>query len=394
MTGKKPTTNAFDRLLAQYDYEFPESAVALEPSEPRDAARLLVHDPSRGEPNYSTFAHLVEFLPPRSVLVLNETKVLPARIEVTKPTGGRVRLLYVGDDVRWTFRALADRPIAAGDKFSVGSHRIRSEGRVENGHVFSFVGRKVKPLALFMRYGKTPIPPYLKHTKLDEKMLRVRYQTVFAKRIGSVAAPTASLHFTKPLLRKIHDAGHDIAYVTLHVNLGTFAPLTPGALVEGRLHEERYLIDKKTIAFLSKAKKEGRPIISVGTTALRALESACDGHGKLRWPDCVTRLFIRPGYRFCFVDGLITNFHVPKSSLLMLVSALVGRAKLLALYKDAIAKGFRIFSFGDGMLLLQKKRPLAKKIRCRRPAFPHDARACPRGRVRRSSQPCLLAGKG
>jgi S-adenosylmethionine:tRNA ribosyltransferase-isomerase len=362
-TSKRQT--AFEKLLAQYDYAFPESAVALEPSEPRDAARLLAYDGMTGAVKYSTFAHLLEFLPPRSLLVMNETKVIPARVEAVKATGGKVRLLYVADDVRGTFRALADRPLDAGTVLTVGAYRLRADGRVENGHRFSFVGKRVKPLALFMKYGKTPIPPYLKHTKLSEKSLRAKYQTVFARTAGSVAAPTASLHFTKGLLARLRKAGHEIVHVTLHVNLGTFAPLTPEAVTEGRLHEEKYEVSAVTARAVARAKKEGRRVIPVGTTALRALESAAahglldgksgkDGDVAAKSVKSETRLFIRPGYRFRVADGLITNFHVPRSSLLMLVAALIGREKLLALYADAIANGFRVFSFGDGMLLLPK----------------------------------------
>lgn len=363
---------AFDKLLAQYDYTYPESAVALEPSEPRDSAKLLVWDAARKSREFSTFSHIGEYLPPRSVLVLNETKVIPARLEVIKSTGGRVRLLYVAPGHRKDeFNALADRPLEPGQVLTVA----RASGKIPALHVVSrekdgYVFRLSKPvnskpnkgrdrmipLDVFLKYGLTPIPPYLKRTTLGEKELRDKYQTVFAKQLGSVAAPTASLHFTNALLKKLQAAGHDIAYVTLHVNLGTFAPLTAQALAEGRLHEEAYRIDYRTVAFLERAKKEGRPIIPVGTTALRTLEAASDGRGRIKWPESATRLFIRPGYKFAMADGLITNFHVPRSSLLMLVAALVGRKRLLGLYNRALERGFRIFSFGDGMLLLPKRR--------------------------------------
>jgi S-adenosylmethionine:tRNA ribosyltransferase-isomerase len=315
---------------------------------------LVVLDP-KGMTRYATFHELVQFLPARSVLVLNQTKVIPARIEAEKSTGGKVRILYIAAAGKGRFHGLADRKLEPGMALKVGKSKITVVSRETGDYVFEVKG--VAPLAMFKKYGKTPIPPYLKHTKLGEKALREKYQTVFAKTEGSVAAPTASLHFTKQLLKTLKKAGHDIVYVTLHVNLGTFAPLTKEAVAEGRLHEEPYSIDAKTVAFLTKAKKDGRPIITVGTTALRTLEAASDDDGKLRWPVCTTRLFIRPGYHFCFADGLITNFHVPKSSLLMLVAALVGRTRLLKLYKEAIGKGFRIFSFGDGMLILPRKRP-------------------------------------
>lgn len=354
----------FEKLLAQYDYAFPESAVGLIPAEPRDSARLLAYSRGTGESAYATFRDLPGLLPPKSLLVMNETKVIPARIEAAKPTGGKVRVLYVRDESRGRFRALADRPLKAGDTLSVGRDGLVVEERDSKGYVFSVAKGRVAPLALFMKHGLTPIPPYLKRTPLGEKALRSRYQTVFAKAQGSVAAPTASLHFTKRLIAALKKAGHEIVFVTLHVNLGTFAPLTPEAIATGRLHEEQYEIRAAAVAAIARARKQGRPIIPVGTTALRALESAADARGQLMRLSGATRIFIRPGYRFRVADGLITNFHVPKSSLMMLVAAMVGRERLLALYADAIKRGFRLFSFGDGMLILPHvKRKIAVKKR-------------------------------
>ena len=205
--------------------------------------------------------------------------------------------------------------------------------------------------ALFEKYGNAPIPPYIKHTPLSSAELKKQYQTVFAKNSGSIAAPTASLDFTKRLLEKLRKTGISTQFVTLHVGLGTFAPLTEENITQGKLHKERYAIDSKTAAFLNRAKKEGRPIIAVGTTAVRALETASDKKGKLAKLSGETDIFIREGYRFRFTDGIITNFHVPRSSLLMLVSAFVGRERLFELYRKAMKKKFSFFSFGDGMLL-------------------------------------------
>ena len=202
------------------------------------------------------------------------------------------------------------------------------------------------------RYGITPLPPYLRNSPLNEAQRGRQYQAVFARAPGSVAAPTASLHFTRQLLKRLARKGIEIRYVTLHVNMGTFAPLGVKELEEGRLHKERYTIDKKTARLLKTAKQQGRPIIAVGTTVARTLESASDAKGSLRKLSGLTDLFIREGYRFKFVDGLITNFHVPRSSLLMLVSALTGRKKLFELYRMAMKRKFRLFSFGDAMLLL------------------------------------------
>ncbi len=343
----------FEKLLAQYDYEHPESAVALAPASPRDSARLLVLRPDGSESD-DTFRNLLKYLPPKSVLVMNETKVIPARLEVSKPTGGKVRLLFVREAGARKFYALADRPIDEGSLLAVVPRLQFEVVRREGTEWLMNVRGSSSPLSIFKKFGRTPIPPYLKATPLREKILREKYQTVFAKHEGSVAAPTASLHFTPRLLKKIRAAGHSIVNVTLHVGLGTFAPLTPQHLAEGKLHEERFEIPAATAKAVAAAKRQGRPVIAVGTTACRAVESAANAKGLLAKRAGKTRLFVTPGYRFKIVDGLITNFHVPKSSLLMLVSAFVGRGRLLDAYRRAIARGFRMFSFGDAMLILPK----------------------------------------
>ncbi len=341
--------DSFERLLKSYDYSYPDSAVALEPAVPRDAARFLVLEPRRGVVGEDTFRNLPRYLPPRSLVVLNETKVIPARLTVTKETGGQARLLYVRDlPGRRRFEALCDRPLTPGSRVRVGSTWIHIES-VEQGRYTMRLSARGTVLDLCRRHGAMPLPPYLKKTPLREAAIRAKYQTVFARRTGSVAAPTASLHITPRLLRALRAAGHEIAFVTLHVNLGTFLPLKPEQVAQGRLHEEHYEIPVKTAAAIRRAKAAGRPVVAVGTTVVRALESAATGRGLRR--DGATRLFIRPGYRFRVVDGLITNFHVPRSSLLMLVAALVGRERLLRAYRYAVRRGFRLFSFGDGMLI-------------------------------------------
>ena len=213
----------------------------------------------------------------------------------------------------------------------------------------------VKLFGILETYGATPIPPYIKNSPLKENELRKKYQTVFSEDRGSVAAPTASLHFTGRLLEKLKKSGISIRFVILHVNLGTFSPLTEENIRSGRLHEEYYEISRKNADFLNRAKKEGRRIIAVGTTVARTLESAMGDFGRLKKISGRTDIFIREGYKFKFIDGLITNFHVPKSSLLMLVSAIIGRENLLAVYKEAVRRKFRLFSFGDGMLILPAK---------------------------------------
>ena len=343
---------SLDQLLRQYDYAFPSRAIAQAPASPRDSARLLILSRRTGAVSFDVFQNIGAYLPPRSVLVLNETRVLPARLAVRKETGGMARILYLGNDGEHV-SALSDRTLRVGSRVLVSPRRS-----------FLVVGRRNETYTLFPsfsandiesvlhRFGEVPLPPYITKTPLAGKRLRDAYQSVFAKRIGSVAAPTASLHFTKRLLRKLERSGISIRYVTLHVGLGTFLPVREEQLRSGRLHRERFSIDAKTASFLNTAKKDGRPIIAVGTTVTRTLESAAEGRGRITRRSGETDLFIREGYHFSFVDGMVTNFHVPKSSLLMLVSAFAGRKKILSAYESTIQDGFRLFSFGDGMLLL------------------------------------------
>ncbi|MFH1046682.1 MAG: tRNA preQ1(34) S-adenosylmethionine ribosyltransferase-isomerase QueA [Patescibacteria group bacterium] len=344
----------FAELLSQYDYDYPADAVALVPAEPRDAARLLVYDATTDQSTSARYADICDYLPPQSCLIFNETKVIPARVEATKSTGGRVRLLYIKTVGPASFEALADRKMEPSSLVLAHGKEIRIDSLIDGKYSMTLTD-STSPLDFFLAHGQMPLPPYLKSTPLQEQTLRERYQTVFAKHTGSVAAPTASLHFTPELLDKIRSAGHEIHFVTLHVNIGTFLPLRAEQVQANRLHQEEYLIPAETSAAIRRAKDAGRPVIAVGTTVVRTLESSdlltVDAQSDITGQ---TTLFIRPGYEFSVIDGLITNFHVPQSSLLMLVAALIGREKLFELYAQAIADGFRIFSFGDGMLLLPK----------------------------------------
>ena len=337
--------------MEAYSYALPSSFIAQKPASPRDSARLLAYSRSTGKVSYDTFTHLRGYLPKNAVVVFNETKVLPARLALKKETGGMVRVLCTGIKGK-RMRALADKPLRPGMKLFVNRRIFFTvDGRDGAEYIMKPSCARAGLNALFEKYGNAPIPPYIKHTPLSSAELKKQYQTVFAKNSGSIAAPTASLHFTKRLLEKLRKTGISTQFVTLHVGLGTFAPLTEENITQGKLHKERYAIDSKTAAFLNRAKKEGRPIIAVGTTAVRALETASDKKGKLAKLSGETDIFIREGYRFRFTDGIITNFHVPRSSLLMLVSAFVGRERLFELYRKAMKKKFSFFSFGDGMLL-------------------------------------------
>jgi S-adenosylmethionine:tRNA ribosyltransferase-isomerase len=356
--------NHLEKLLAHYGYSFPQELIAQAPVKPRDSAKLLVYNRRTGEKQYDIFRNLADYLPSKALLVLNETKVLPARLLLTKATGGRVRVLYLGVQNK-TIEVLADRALKVGDMLTLRKNISFRVVRREDGHYFLAPNFPIaRVIRVFEKFGTAPIPPYIKHSPLTEKKLMSEYQTVFARVQGSSsyddrstqcfrrssAAPTASLHFTKRLLASLKKRGIDTCFVTLHVGLGTFAPLTEENIRTKKLHEEYYEIPQSTWEKIMRAKHIGRAVIPVGTTALRAIESAARNTKHSLRGD--TNLFIREGYKFKIADGLVTNFHVPRSSLLMLVSAFAGRETILALYHEAIQKNYRLFSFGDGMLIL------------------------------------------
>lgn len=343
---------SFADAVALYDYAIPKDRIALAPASPRDSAKLVVLHRRTGKKIWTTVRRLPGLLPQNAVLVLNETKVLPARMHVRRATGARISVLVLGRTPAH-IRVLSPRALRTGETLTLdGKFQFIVHGSLQK----EWLLRPLFPMRQFPvvleRHGVMPLPPYIKNSPLTERMIRTRYQTVFAKNAGSIAAPTASLHFTKRLLNDIERAGVTIARVTLHVHLGTFASLTEEQWKSGKLHEEFYGMDAKTARLLSRAKKEGRPIIAAGTTVARTLESASDAEGTIVRPRGGTCLFIREGYRFRMVDGLLTNFHVPRSSLLMLVSALAGREEVLDLYVEAVKHRFRFYSFGDAMLIL------------------------------------------
>ncbi len=338
-------------ILQPFDYKFPAEQIAQAPAHPRDAAKLLVYDRKTKRVQHAVFKDILNFLPKNGVLVLNQTKVVPARLEVTKPTGGKARLLYLSHDSKY-ITALSDRPLTTGVRIKVSKTVYFDVTKKENQfYKLKPSFKTIRTFKIFDKYGQPPLPPYIKHSPLKGKELKDEYQTVFAKEQGSIAAPTASLHFTRSLLNKIKARGITIRYLTLHVNLGTFAPLTSEQLEKHKLHSEHYHIDVPTAKFLNQAKKDKRPIIAVGTTVVRTLESASNNKGQLTKLSGETSLFLTEKSKINFVNHLITNFHVPKSSLLMLVSAFIGRKQLLKLYEQAIKKKYRLFSFGDAMYI-------------------------------------------
>ncbi len=340
-----------ERVLERYDYAVPLNLIAQQPARPRDSARLLVYNRKTKKVEFDTFRNLGKYLPPRAVLVFNETKVIPARLTLKKATGGKVRVLYIATDGKY-IRVLADRALLPTESLQLNKqHGFTTIKRVQGQWLLkpSFPVSQVKKV--FDRFGVAPLPPYIKHSPLTEVERKAQYQTVFAKRSGSVAAPTASLHFTKALITKLKRQGFGVQYVTLHVNLGTFAPLTEKHLKSQRLHKEWFEVNARTARALNAARASKCPIVAVGTTVVRTLESAAGTHGHLQAKVGETHLFIQPGYKLRVVDNLVTNFHVPKSSLMMLVASLTGREALLQVYKAAKRANYRFFSFGDGMLV-------------------------------------------
>jgi S-adenosylmethionine:tRNA ribosyltransferase-isomerase len=345
--------DSFQALLSSFDYAVPPELVAAEPVHPRDSAKLFVYDRMTEQVTHAHFSDIGAYLPRGTVLVCNDTRVIPARLQAHTPSGKEIEVFvtsFVSGGTGATI--LSNRNVDEGDELHIApncSVRIlKKSGKETAAELMSNLSWH----EVLDAYGHTPIPPYLQHTKLTEAELREEYQTVFAKHEGSVAAPTASLHFTEDLLERLKGQGVQIVFVTLHVNLGTFAPLSRDAVTSGTLHREYYNIPEESASILTEAKKKGAPIIPVGTTALRTIESAFNSEGECVQSSGATSIFIQEGYEFKMASGLITNFHVPQSSLMMLVAALIGREKLLELYGEAIRQKYRLFSFGDGMLIL------------------------------------------
>ena len=338
---------------SDFYYDLPERLIAQTPAEPRDSARMLVYDRGTGETAHRHFYDLPDYLKRGDILVINNTRVLPARIYGHKATGARVELLLHKRRslTEWEVLARPARKAEPGTEL-IFSDRLRAvvTGRGEEGLRtvrFSFEGVFEDLLA---QVGEMPLPPYIRRKPADEDA--ERYQTVYAKESGSSAAPTAGLHFTSGLMERVRAAGAEFVEVLLHVGLGTFRPVKTENVLDHKMHSEFYAVSPEAAGKLNDAKKQGRRIIAVGTTSVRVLESATDDTGEIRAGSGDTDIFIYPPYTFRSVDGLITNFHLPESTLVMLVSAFIGREKTLALYKEAVEKEYRFFSYGDACLLL------------------------------------------
>lgn len=337
---------------SDFYFELPQELIAQDPLEDRASSRLLLLDKNTGEIGHDIFHNIVRYLRPGDCLVLNNTKVIPARLLGQRAgTGARVEVLLLKrreGDV-WETLVKPGKKCKPGVELTFGDGLLRGQvlETVEEGNRlirFSYQGIWEEVLD---RLGEMPLPPYITH-KLSDKS---RYQTVYAKYEGSAAAPTAGLHFTQELLRQIREMGVSVVYVTLHVGLGTFRPVKEENVLEHHMHSEYYQVTEEAAEQINAAKTAGGRVICVGTTSCRTLESAADENGTVR-PGCGnTDIFIYPGYRFKVLDCLITNFHLPESTLVMLVSALAGRERVLAAYREAIRERYRFFSFGDAMLI-------------------------------------------
>lgn len=334
-----------------FDFYLPDELIAQTPLEKRDSSRLLVLDKETGNIEHKKFTDILDYLTDNDVLVLNDTKVIPARLYGTKvDTGAVIEVLMLKDLTgnKWECLTRPAKRVKEGtiikfsDKLSAKCTAVKEEGIREYELIYNGILYEILD-----ELGEMPLPPYI-HEKLKDKD---RYQTVYAKYEGSAAAPTAGLHFTKELLQKLNDKGVKTLYVTLHVGLGTFRPVSVTDVTKHKMHSEYYHMTEEVANELNKAKKEGKRIISVGTTSTRTLETIMGLYGEFRACSGNTEIFIYPGYEFKAIDSLITNFHLPKSTLIMLVSALAGKDNIMKAYAEAVKEKYRFFSFGDSMFI-------------------------------------------
>lgn len=338
--------------IKEFDYDLPQELIAQTPLANREGSRLLVLDRETGEMEHRHFSEIRKLLRPGDLLVLNDSRVIPARIfGIREGTGAKVEFLLLKRTEGNRFECLVKpgRKARPGERFQFGEGRMTAEilGVIEDGVRIVEFACEGELLEVLDEIGLMPLPPYITE-KLEQKE---RYQTVYAHAPGSAAAPTAGLHFTKELLSDLEKEGVELAYVTLHVGLGTFRPVKVERIEEHQMHTEWYTVSEKAAEQINCAKREGRRVICVGTTSCRTVESAADENGIVCAGSADTGIFIYPGYRFKVLDALITNFHLPESTLLMLVSALAGRENVLRAYREAIEKRYRFFSFGDAMFV-------------------------------------------
>ena len=333
-------------------YDLPEELIAQTPLEKRDTSRLLVMNRETGEVCHRHFYDVIEYLHPGDCLVMNDSRVLPARLLGHRPTGGAVEVLLLRDlgNKRWECLCKPGRKMQVGNEVVFGNGELTAtvkEVKEDGNRIVEFHFEGIF-LEVLERLGKMPLPPYIKAELQDQE----RYQTVYSKTVGSAAAPTAGLHFTNDLLEKIRKKGVKTAFVTLHVGLGTFRPVKVENIHDHHMHSELCMISQETADILNETKASGGRIICVGTTSCRTLESLVNEDGTFAAKSKWTEIFIYPGYTFKAMDGLITNFHLPESTLVMLVSAFAGREQVLDAYAEAVKERYRFFSFGDAMMIL------------------------------------------
>ncbi|HIU79740.1 MAG TPA: tRNA preQ1(34) S-adenosylmethionine ribosyltransferase-isomerase QueA [Candidatus Coproplasma excrementipullorum] len=336
---------------SDFNYNLPPELIAQTPVEPRDCSRLLVYNRATDRVEHRIFRDITQYLKAGDVLVINNTKVLPARLYALTEHGGRVEVLLLKrlDIDRWEVLVKPGKKCRIGTRLTISPKlSLTVEGITDSGErIVKFDCDGVFEEVLD-EVGSMPLPPYI-HEKLKDKN---RYQTVYAKTDGSAAAPTAGLHFTPELLQKIKDMGVEVVEVLLHVGLGTFRPVKEDVITDHKMHSEYFCVTEQAAAAINKAKAEGRRVIAVGTTSVRTLESATGDDGIIRAQSGNTQIFIYPPYKFKCVDALITNFHLPESTLIMLVAAMTGREKILEIYNEAVREKYRFFSFGDAMFIV------------------------------------------
>ena len=335
-----------------FSYDLPEELIAQTPLEKRDASRLLVLDRKTGEISHQIFSDIIQYLRPGDCLVMNDSRVLPARLLGHRPTGGAAELLLLKDlgGGKWECLAKPGRKLQEGQQVIFGNGELTATiltVQPDGNRIVQFHYEGIF-LEVLERLGKMPLPPYIKAELRDQE----RYQTVYSKAVGSAAAPTAGLHFTKELLDTIRQKGVKTAFVTLHVGLGTFRPVKVEEVTEHHMHSELCMMNEETAQLLNETKKAGGRVICVGTTSCRTIESLVNDDGTFEAKSKWTEIFIYPGYQFRAMDGLITNFHLPESTLVMLVSAFAGRENVLNAYEKAVQERYRFFSFGDAMCIL------------------------------------------
>ena len=336
---------------SDFDFYLPEELIAQTPLEKRDTSRLLHLDKQTGEIEHKHFYDIKQYLHAGDCLVLNDSRVLPARLIGSRPTGGAVELVLLKDigDNRWECLSRPGRKTKPGQELIFGNSELTAvvqEVTLGGNRIVKFSYEGIF-LEILERLGKMPLPPYIKEELQDSE----RYQTVYSKELGSAAAPTAGLHFTKELLAEIEDMGVKICYVTLHVGLGTFRPVKADKIEDHEMHSEFCIVPEETAETVNAVKRAGGRVIAVGTTSCRTLESFTTQDGTLQATSGWTNIFIYPGYKFKCIDALITNFHLPESTLIMLVSALAGREHILNAYNTAVKQRYRFFSFGDAMMI-------------------------------------------